>query len=223
LRGLGEDPSRIFVVGDNHIDQIVAGEYTPEPALREKFAIPAGERPMLVLQHPETTRPRDHFADMRGTLAAVLARGRRTIVVYPCSDQGYEGVVQAIEAARSAPGISVHRNIDAPDFWGLLAIADAVVGNSSAGLIETPYFGLPAINLGERQKGRLHAENVLHAEFGEASVAAALAAALDDAPFRAQARSCGRPFGDGNAWRRIVDALKRVELGPALLEKRMSY
>lgn len=221
IRSMGEEIWRIHVVGDNHVDQIVAGGYTPADEVRKKYGIPPDRRPILILQHPETTRRRNHYADMRATLDAVLARGLPTIAVYPCSDQGYEGVVRAIEERNGQVGISIHRNIDAPDFWGLQAIAAAMVGNSSAGLIETPYFRIPAINVGKRQLGRQHAENVVHCEMGVTAVAEALATALDDPVFREAVAHCSQPFGDGLAWKHIVDTLKAADLAdPRLLDKK---
>lgn len=222
IAAMGEEKERIFVVGDNHIDQIVAGNYTPEVTLREKFSIPDGERPIIVLQHPETTRQRDGYRDMCDTLDAVLEVGRRTIMVYPCSDHGYEGVVRAIEERSDRSMVSVHKNIDAPDFWGLLSIAQVLVGNSSAGLIETPYFPIAAINVGERQKGRKAAENVIHVDLGRDSVAAALEHALNDERFERQVLECSKPFGDGNAWKRIISVIKSVELGVGLIDKRIT-
>ncbi|MGE5505659.1 MAG: UDP-N-acetylglucosamine 2-epimerase [Actinomycetota bacterium] len=222
IRRMGEEDWRITVAGDNHVDQIVAGTYTPAPELRARFGIPDGERPIIVLLHPETVRPRDQYADARLVLDTVLARGRRTLVVYPCSDHGWEEIVRAIDEVRDAPGISVHRNIEAPDFWGLQAMAAVLVGNSSAGLIETPYFRLPAINLGERQKGRERAENVIDSDFDRTALVRALDTAMDDRDFLERVRRCSQPFGDGRAWARIVERLKTVELA-ALFDKRMVY
>ncbi len=223
LRRLGEEPWRVHVVGDNHIDAIVAGDYTDAATLRGRYAINPKEWPILVLQHPETIRKRDNYADMRATLEAVLALKRRTLIVYPCSDQGYEEVVRAIEEVRGLPGVSIHQNIEAPDFWGLLSLAAVLVGNSSAGLIETPYLHLPAINLGARQKGRLRAENVISAELGKEAVAAALEQALNDPEFAETVRRCSRPFGDGQAYQRIVAILKTIPLDEKLLNKRITY
>ncbi|MCH8275772.1 MAG: UDP-N-acetylglucosamine 2-epimerase (hydrolyzing), partial [Armatimonadetes bacterium] len=107
IRGIGEEDWRVHVVGDNHIDSIVAGDYSDAATVRARYDIPDGERPIIVLQHPETTRERDSYADMRATLEAVLALGRRTIIIYPCSDQGYEGIVRAIGEARGCPGVSI--------------------------------------------------------------------------------------------------------------------
>lgn len=223
LIGLGEEAWRVNCVGDNHVDPIVAGNYTSSQGVRERFAIKQGNKPIIVLYHPETTRKRDHYADMKEILDTVLEQNRRTIIVYPCSDAGYQKIIRAVDEVRSSKGVSIHKNIDAPDFHGLLAIADVMVGNSSAGLIETPYFGLPAINIGERQKGRLSAENVLYCEADKPAIEAALDTALNDSNFRIGAENCSRPFGDGKAYERVVEHLKSVAFGAQLLDKRMTY
>ena len=220
---LGEEPWRVYVVGDNHIDQIVARDYTDEETLRQRYAIAPLEKPIIVLQHPETTRKRDNYADMQGTVEAVLSLGRRTLIIYPCSDQGYEEVVRAIEMGRGLPGVSIHHNIEAEDFWGLLSMAAVLVGNSSAGLIETPYLHIPAINLGKRQKGRRRAENVISSEFGKEAVAACLEKALNDPEFARSVQQCSQPFGDGQAYKRIVAALKTISLDEKLLNKGITY
>lgn len=221
ILALGEEVWRVQVVGDNHIDLIVAGEYTDAATVRTRLNIPADEAPIVVLLHPETTRVRDGYTDMRNVLEAVLSEGRRTFVIYPCSDHGYEDIIRAILEFENRSGVSVHKNVDAPDFWGLLAIAAVMVGNSSAGLIETPYFRIPAINVGERQHGREHGNNTIHCGYEYGELRAALDYALRNAEFRAAAATCTRPFGDGSAWRRIVERLKSVELEHGLLDKRL--
>lgn len=220
---MGEEPWRVRAVGDNHIDPIVAGDYSDAAEVRTRFAIPADEEPLVVLLHPETTRIRDGHQDMSRLLEAVLAEGRRTIIVYPCSDHGYDEIVRAIHEVQGRPQVSIHKNIDAPDFWGLLAISGAMIGNSSAGLIETPYFNLPAVNVGERQKGRQHGNNVIHCDFAPDALRAAVRKALHDDAFRRQVADCERPFGDGYAWCRIVETLKSVELGDRLIDKTITY
>lgn len=220
---MGEEAWRVEAVGDNHVDLICAGDFTDPDTVRGKFDIPVDEKPIVVLLHPETTEVRDGYRDMRTLLDVVFAEGRRVIAVYPCSDHGYEDIVRALEESQGHTRMSLHRNIDAPDFWGLLDIAGVFIGNSSAGLIETPYFHIPAINIGERQKGRQHAENVIHCGYAREHIAAALDRALHDEDFAATVKNCSQPFGDGQAYQRIVDALTRVKLDQALLDKRLTY
>ncbi len=99
----------------------------------------------------------------------------------------------------------------------------ALVGNSSAGIIETPCFGLPAVNVGRRQHGRLAAENVIHVGHDRQAIAEALRRAVEDPVFRARAAACCKPYGDGRAGERVVEVLRRVALDSRLLVKRMSY
>jgi len=220
---MGEEPWRIHVVGDNHIDLIVAGEYAGREEVAQALDLDPAQPVLVVLQHSETTAPDAAYAQMVETLVPVRELGLQTVVVHPCSDVGFGGIIQAIDELAVGPRFRVRVNLEAPIFWGLLSMASAFVGNSSAGIIETPTFRLPTINVGRRQEGRLHAENVIHVPHERAAIAAALDRALHDADFRAKVKACSQPYGDGRAGERIVEVLKSVPLDSRLLVKRMSY
>lgn len=220
---MGEEDWRVEVVGDNHIDLIVAGDYAKPDAVARELNLDLAKPVIVVLQHSETTQPGAAYDQMTATLKAVAASGHQAVVVHPCSDQGYEGVLRAIGDHATADQFRVRVNLDAPMFWGLLAVASVLVGNSSAGLIETPTFRLPAINVGRRQIGRLCAENVIHAPHDEQAIAAAIAKALHDEAFKDGVKSCRQPFGDGTAGKRIVERLATVPLDAKLFVKRMTY
>ena len=220
---MGEEEWRIHVVGDTHIDQMFLGDVTAEAEVRARYALPVGAPVVLVLQHPDSTEPDHAAAQMAETVAAVTDAGHRAMFVYPCSDQGFEGIIGEIEKVRDAPGMSVHQNIPAADFQGLQRIATCLVGNSSAGLIEAPYFGLPAINVGARQRGRERAANVQDVPYDRAAIAAAIARATGDAAFRESLAGIAPPFGDGTAYRQITRVLAETPLDAALLTKKMTY
>jgi UDP-hydrolysing UDP-N-acetyl-D-glucosamine 2-epimerase len=220
---MGEEPWRVHVVGDTHIDQIFLGRITPPGELRDRYQLPDADPCIIVLQHSDSADAASSRTQMAETVRAVLSFGLRTLFVYPCSDQGFEGIITEIEAAKDLPGVTVHKNIPASDFAGLQAIAGCLVGNSSAGLIEAPYFALPAVNVGARQTGREHTANVLHVPYDCASIRAAIEKALRDEDFRARCRTLSPPFGDGTAYRRIAAVLAGVELDERLLNKRMTY
>jgi GDP/UDP-N,N'-diacetylbacillosamine 2-epimerase (hydrolysing) len=222
LRRMGEEDWRIQVVGDNHIDLIVAGEYATAAEVCASLDLDPTSPIIVVLQHSETTEPHASFDQMVETLAAVRGTGYQAVVVHPCSDAGYQGILRAIEEHAKPPQFRVRVNIEAPLFWGLLAIASVLVGNSSAGLIETPSFRLPAIDVGRRQTGRLHAENVINAGHERVEITAAIARAMSP-EFKELVRECRQPFGDGTAGRRIVDRLRQNEDRRTLLVKRMTY
>jgi len=223
ILAMGEEPWRVHVSGDTHVDQLLGNRLTPERELRERYRLPPGEPFLLVLQHSDSTEPQNSRTQMAETVAAVAATGRRALLVYPCSDQGFEGIISEIEAAADRPGVSVHKNIPASDFAGLEAIAGCLVGNSSAGLIEAPYFGLPAINVGDRQIGRERTGNVIDVPYERQEIQAAIERSLSDVSLRARLKAITPPFGDGTAHRRITDVLASVPLGDRLLNKRLSY
>lgn len=223
IRKMGEEEWRIEVVGDNHVDLIVAGEYATREEVLSKLDLPDDKPVLTLLQHSETTAPEAAYEQMLKTLDAVADVEATKVVVYPCSDPGYEGVIAAISERATGPDYRVHKNLEAPLFWGLLSISRALVGNSSAGLIETPYFCIPAVNIGRRQTDRLHAENVLHVPHESAAIRAAIETAMTDGPFRRLVDNCSRPFGDGQAGRRVVEALRRTPLDGRLRVKRITY
>jgi GDP/UDP-N,N'-diacetylbacillosamine 2-epimerase (hydrolysing) len=223
ILAMGEEPWRVHAVGDTHVDQLLLNRYTPAEELRTKYDLPNDRPFLLVLQHSDSTVPDQSRRQMAETIAAVVATGLRALVVYPCSDQGFEGIIAEIEAARSHASLSVHKNLPAADFAGLQAIAGCLVGNSSAGLIEAPYFGLPAVNVGERQIGRERAENVIDVPYDHDRIQSAIGRALGDETFRARAKSAHPPFGDGTAYRRITKVLSEIPLDDRLLNKRLTY
>lgn len=223
IRRMGEEPWRVRVVGDNHIDLIVAGEFDPPAKVAAALELDLSRPVVVVLQHSETTAPGEAYAQMTETLAAVRAVGHQAVIVHPCSDQGYDGILKAIDEVRDDPRFKVFVNLDAPLFWGLLNVAAVMVGNSSAGLIETPSFHLPAIDVGRRQVGRLRAENVIHAEHDRGAIAGAMRTALEDKDFRGRAATCSQPFGDGRAGARIAAALKDAALDRRLMLKQITY
>jgi len=98
-----------------------------------------------------------------------------------------------------------------------------VIGNSSSGIIETPIFKKPVVNIGERQKGRLRAGNVIDCDYDGKSITDAINKALYDKDFKTNLNKVSNIFGDGNTSERVVNILKNIELNKNLLRKRLTY
>jgi GDP/UDP-N,N'-diacetylbacillosamine 2-epimerase (hydrolysing) len=220
---LGEEPWRVHHVGAPYVDFIRQGLYTPGPEVRRRFGLGSDEEFLVVLMHPVTTEPERSHARMTAVLTAAARSGLKAIVTYPCSDQGYQGIIDAIEERRHDSRFSIHRNIPAEDFIGLEAEAASLVGNSSAGIYEAPYVYCPCVNVGSRQAGREREGNVVDAPPTAAAIGRAIDTVRHDASFR---RRLGKPrgiYGDGSAYSQIVRILRRVPLGSSLFEKTLSY
>jgi GDP/UDP-N,N'-diacetylbacillosamine 2-epimerase (hydrolysing) len=219
---LGESANRVWNTGAPYVDSIVRGTFpAPAQALQSIGLAPDLEY-FAILQHPDTYRTEISYDHMAAILAVMAGRREHKIVIYPCSDPGYGGVIRAIEEVEGAPGFHVFRNIESDAFLGLLRGAKALVGNSSAGIIEAPYFALPFVNVGSRQDGREMAANVISCDGTAASLATALAR-LDDRHFLEALKSDDQPFGDGYASERIFEVLKSVPIDVALFRKRITY
>jgi len=220
---MGEEKWRVHVVGDVHVDLIKAKMYTPAKEVRKRFRLSNNEDFVMVLYHPVTTEPENSYRDMRNVLRAVKRSNLKVILTYPCSDQGYQGIIDAINEVSHSDQFHIYKNIEAPDFLGLLSCTKVLIGNSSSGLIEAPYFKLPVVNVGKRQMGRLREENVIDAEPKTASIYQAINMALHDRKFREKLKYCGHVFGNGKCAEKIVRILKNAEINQRLIEKRMTY
>lgn len=223
ILGLGEESWRVHIVGDSHLDCIAAGEFLDENEMRKSVGLTAKQQFAVVLQHPDATQPDWANEEMRLTLQAVLETDLELIVVYPCSDPGYEGIIAAINEFQWNPRIHVFKNLEAEVFWSLLAHAKFLIGNSSAGIIESPSFRLPVVNVGNRQLGRLAAENVIHSRSSLPELRAAISRARFDESFAATVSRCSQPYGDGSTGQRIFSIIKRYSSRQELLSKRMTY
>jgi UDP-N-acetylglucosamine 2-epimerase (non-hydrolysing)/GDP/UDP-N,N'-diacetylbacillosamine 2-epimerase (hydrolysing) len=219
---LGEAADRVWNSGAPYVDNIVRGTF---PASAEALAT-LGLSPdlayFIILQHPDTYRAEQSYKDTAAILSVMAGRSEHKIVIYPCSDPGYGGVIEAIGEIEHCPRFHVYKNIESDTFLGLLRGAKALVGNSSAGIIEAPYFSLPFINVGARQDGRETAKNVINCDGTAASIEAGLAKICDER-FRELLQATNRPFGDGFASERIFEVLKAMPINAALFRKRITY
>jgi GDP/UDP-N,N'-diacetylbacillosamine 2-epimerase (hydrolysing) len=220
LGRLGEDPWRIHTVGSLYIDRIVQGLFAPSLRARRTLGLAPDEPFLLLLVHPESYADEEANERMATRVfAAAAASGMRSVVTYPCSDPGYDGVLRALRSWETDDRFIIRRNIENDVYLALLSSASALVGNSSAGVVEAPYFQLPVVNVGGRQRGRFRPANLIDADVD--SVAVALARACDPAFRRSLPK--GGHLGDGHAAERVVEILRDLELNRRLLEKELAY
>jgi UDP-hydrolysing UDP-N-acetyl-D-glucosamine 2-epimerase len=223
VRRLGEDEWRIHVVGSTYVDRIVQGRYADGRRARADAGLAPDEPFVLVLVHPETYRtPAENRALADAVLAGAAASGLRALVTYPAADPGYDAVLDALTAVADDPRFVVRPNIAHDVYLGLMAEARALVGNSSAALVEAPYLRLPAVNVGNRQRGRRREANVVEADVSPGAIAAAVRRAASDA-FRRSLSAIRPGLGDGHACERIVAVLKETPRDARLLQKQLAY
>ncbi len=221
LRRLGEAGARIFCVGAPGLDDIRETPRPTRPWLRKVLGWDDVTNYALVAQHPSGRTAEQERRDMRATLAAVRAAGLSAVVLYPNSDPGHSGIVEAIEeAARQDQGRwFVARSLPRETYIRVLKGARLLVGNSSSGIIESATAGVPAVNIGPRQQGRQRCgPGVLDCPYGRAAVGLAIRRALRTRPTPDK-----NPYGNGRSGRRIASVLARCRLNPAFRQKLITY
>ena len=217
---MGEERWRIHTVGAPGLDRFDAVEASPRAALAAELGLPAADRWLLVTLHPVTLEPGRAAAHCEALLDALEKVDASLVLTYPNSDPESAAIVERIEEfARRHPRCRLVKNLGEQRYVSLLRHADAMVGNSSSGLIEAPSFGLPVVNVGSRQRGRLRGANVIDVEPTREDILRGVEAALEPA-FRAGLRGRANPYGDGAAAARIVAVLRAVSLDARLLQKR---
>jgi GDP/UDP-N,N'-diacetylbacillosamine 2-epimerase (hydrolysing) len=223
IKKLGEEPWRINTVGAPGIDTVLNTEPIPKEQLIKRFSLKSDEPLLLVTQHPVTTQSENAAKEMRITLEALAELEMQTILIYPNSDAGGRSMIEVIKEYEPLPFLHTFKSLSHIEYLSLMKIASALVGNSSSGIIEASSFHLPVVNIGIRQEGRQHANNVINVIHDKTKIIDAINKALHDETFKQKVRGCVNPYGDGKAGVRIAEVLAEIEINNALLQKRITY
>jgi len=223
VKRLGEEPWRVFDVGAPQLDSIIHDKKLSISELKSEIGIDLGKRTLLVIQHPVLVESDQAYEQMKVTMDAISELRLQTIIIYPNSDAGGLEAIRAISEYEALPFIHVYKNINRNVFISLLSHVSALVGNSSCGILEAPCFKLPAINIGNRQRGRMQAGNVINTEVDKNQIKEGILMSLDEEKFRAKLESCVNPYGDGKSSRIILEILEGLEINNRLIDKQITY
>lgn len=209
VRRMGEAPGAVFVTGCPSVD--LARESVAIDAADVQHAldtIGAGAHVdvaqdfIVVLQHPETDHHAAAYDQMTMVLNAIADVGMPAILFWPNVDAGSDGTSKAIRVFREQ-GKDGHvrfiKNLEGHMFLALLQRARCLAGNSSVGIRESAFMGIPVVNIGDRQIGRERGANVIDAPWEEAAIRAALTAQIAHGSYASDAL-----YGDGHAGARIA-------------------
>ena len=98
-----------------------------------------------------------------------------------------------------------------------------MIGNSSSGILEAPTLGLATINIGERQRGRIHGDNVIFVYNIESEISNAIQIVMHDNTFKTRVKETKNPYGDGNSASKIVDIISALKINESLIYKNITY
>ena len=217
---MGETPERVFTVGCPYIDEIRNCTLASKTALAEKYGFDPHKRLIILTQHPVTTEYPAAKDQVDVTIDALQRFADCEVMAFfSNTDAGGQEIIRRLA---SEDFLHLMPNMKSIDFLSLMNCADVMVGNSSAAIREAPTFGLPAINIGTRQQGRLRASNVIDVGYDSGSIVNAINFALNDKGFLNQMKTISNPYGDGESSKRIIDILETIEISDTLVQKTFS-
>lgn len=223
IQQLGEDKERIFIVGAAGLDEIKRGDFLPKDEVLRELGFDSSKPILLVSQHPVTTEIEEAGQQMRETMEAIKELRLQTVLIYPNSDAGGRKMRQVIEEYLDLPFIRAFKNISRQLYLGVMNVADVMIGNSSSGIIEAPFFKLPFINIGTRQQGRQRAGNVIDVPYNKQKIVEAIKYVLNNKDFRLALAEVENPYDRGMAGPQIARVLATIEINRDLLQKRLRY
>jgi GDP/UDP-N,N'-diacetylbacillosamine 2-epimerase (hydrolysing) len=224
---MGENPDSVFVTGCPSID--LACEIQKNPKLNfcpfERYGGVGTKRNLdqgylVVMQHPVTTEYSKSKQNVLETLYAVTNMEMPILWFWPNVDAGSDGTSKGIRSFREkeqerGKNIFFLKNLSPNDFLRLIYNCKCLVGNSSVGIRESSYLGIPVVNIGTRQQGRERGKNVIDVTYGNDQIEAAIVKHLDAGRFEQN-----KIYGNGNAGEKIADILAS---SPLTIQKTLSY
>ena len=197
------------------------GKLPEKSALERELELDLSKPCLLVTQHPVTLSSDAAANEVDQVLSAIEKSGFPAVITYPNADMGSRVIIERIKGFQERyPLAQVRVSLGSRLYMGLMSHVAALVGNSSSGIIEAASFGLPVVNVGDRQMGRVRGANVIDVASNKEAIYAGIQQAMDPG-FRQLAAEISNPYDCGNASDIIVPVLKNVQLDSSLLRKRL--
>ncbi|MCT4616241.1 MAG: UDP-N-acetylglucosamine 2-epimerase [Marinifilaceae bacterium] len=210
---LGENPNRVFNVGEVGLDNITRLNLMSKSEFEDSINFKLKQKAIIITFHPVTLEKGESVRQFNELLLAVDELEDTSIIItHSNSDMEGRQIIELInkyvsensDKAISFPSLGYRRYLSA------LQYMDAVVGNSSSGIVEAPSFKTPTINIGSRQKGRIQANSIINTEATKESILEAFNS-IYDIKFQENLKSIVNPYGQGESSQRLIDVLKQTD------------
>ncbi|MFC1521686.1 UDP-N-acetylglucosamine 2-epimerase [Elusimicrobiota bacterium] len=193
---MGEGPSRVFNVGAPGVEHLLRARSRSRRDVEKKLKFKFKKPTILLTFHPVTLEKLSGINHLKALLGAIDDLGVRSIITYANSDAGGRPINNILTryASKNMPRTLLVPSLGRDMYINAMRYVDAVVGNSSSGVIEAPSLKVPAVNVGNRQQGRLRASSVIDSKVSRRALSSAIKKALSDR-FRATQCTGKNPYG----------------------------
>ncbi|MBI4234982.1 UDP-N-acetylglucosamine 2-epimerase (hydrolyzing) [Candidatus Peregrinibacteria bacterium] len=223
IKKMGEEPWRIHVCGAPALDYIMQEKLLTRKELCADLHLDPKSQFILILQHPASENYSQSGEQMRQTIAAAKTFKLPIVIIYPNGDPGSRAMINIIQKEKDNSLFRIFTNLEYKKFLTLEKEAAVWLSNSSAAMIESSSFKTPVVNIGNRQDGRLHGNNVIHAACKKDEIMKAIEKSLFDKTYLKSLKTIKNPWGQGKAGKRIAQILAEIELNQELLYKKITF
>jgi len=218
---LGEQPKQVFNVGAIGIDSIKQLTLMNKTDLEREIGLKLGKRNFMVTFHPVTLEENTAQEQFSNLLEA-LEQNKDAHVIFTKSNADTDGriindMIDKYVASHSQTAVG-YSSLGQMKYFSTLQYMDAVVGNSSSGLLEAPSFNIATINIGDRQRGRIKADSVIDCKPVTDSIISALKE-INSKYFIAKCKSTRSPYGDGGTTDKIIKVINNYYVTTVLKKK----
>lgn len=211
---LGESPERVFNVGAIGLDNIKKSDLVDKSWLENDLKFDLNLPFLLITYHPVTLENNSAERQL-SVLLRVLDEfsNLRLIFTKPNADANGRIIIKLIDeyVLKNSHKAIAFTSLGQRRYLSLMQFTKAVVGNSSSGIIEAPSFGIPTVNIGDRQKGRISAESVIYSSDEGHSIRSTIKEAISN-EFQSFCKTVNNIYGDGNTTEKIIEILKNSKL-----------
>lgn len=213
---LGENPARVENIGAVGLDYLKRGSFMAMKELAASLKFPLSKPYFLVTYHPVTLSNEPPGKSFKALLEALDEfADYQVIITYPNADDGGRQIIPLLEeyARKHVDRVVAIPSLGQVRYLSAVKHADAVIGNSSSGIIEVPSFDVPTVNVGDRQKGRLAAKSVLNCQAEKSDIINSIQQAVHRT-YKTADEVIDNPYGQGDASARIINMIKSMQFIP---------
>jgi len=220
--GLGEEEWRVITTGSMIVDLLETIAIVPKETLEKQFNMQFSKGVMLFVYHPVTIEYEDTERQIKNAIEAIKKYSMEIIAFFPNQDTSRLTITKELtKAAEQNKNIKLIKHMPRNVYASLMRHCTLMVGNTSSGILEAPTFQKAVVNIGNRQKGREQAANVINCGYETDDITKAINKALHDKEFNTQLKQVKNPFGDKKATERIFNHLKTMNINETLLHKKL--
>jgi UDP-N-acetylglucosamine 2-epimerase (non-hydrolysing) len=219
---MGEQPSSVYTVGEIGLDNLMRMKLMSRSDFENSIGCGLKKRNILFTYHPETTQDITKTETDFSKILLSLDRLEDTLLIFTKAnaDVGGRLINKMIDEyiAQNKDRAICFASLGQLRYLSALKYVDAVVGNSSSGIVEAPSFKIATINIGNRQRGRIRASSILDVDVNEDKIFNAIQR-IYTSEFREILKGTTNPYGQGNSSHKVVHVLKQVDLSSLKMKR----